>query len=70
MLKESYELFGLPASATDEEIEKKYAELKEKYNEEKWEDGEAGTSAARMLTKIGAAYREIMEERKERAKRA
>ena len=65
MDRENYELLGLNENATDEEIKEAYERLKAKYDKEKWEDGEVGTNAARMLTKIGAAYREIMEERRE-----
>ena len=68
MSRESYELFGLDETATDEEIRSRYEELKKKYNEEKWQDGEAGNAAARMLTRLEAAYEEIMSERKEAAK--
>ncbi len=63
---ENYEILGIGEDATDEEIEAAYNRLKEKYDKEKWEDGEAGTNAARMLTKLNAAYREIMEERREK----
>ncbi len=64
---ENYRLLGVEENATDEEIAASYQKLKEKYNEEKWLDGEEGMNAARMLGKIDAAYREIMEERKEKA---
>jgi DnaJ-class molecular chaperone len=67
-MKEYYELFGLTDSATDEEITVRYQELKAKYNEDKWLDGEAGTDAARMLTKLETAYQEIMASRKEQNK--
>ena len=49
-MKEYYELLGLDENATDEEIEKRYQELRAKYSEERWQDGEAGNEAARMLT--------------------
>lgn len=65
MSKESYEFLGLDVTATDEEIDRRYEELKKKYNEEKWQDGEAGNAAARMLTKLEAAYEEIKDERRE-----
>ena len=65
MLKEYYELLGLTESATDEEIKARYDELKAKYAEERWQDGEAGNEAARMLTKLDTAYAEIMSARKE-----
>lgn len=65
MNKENYELLGISETATDEEIKERYRELKKKYNEERWLEGEAGTHAARMLEKIDAAYEEIIRERRE-----
>ncbi len=67
-MNEYYELLGLGENATDEEIDARYRELKEKYAEERWQDGEAGNEAARMLTKIDVAYREINASRKEQSK--
>ena len=67
-MNEYYELLGLGENATDEEISVRYRELKEKYSEERWQDGEAGNEAARMLTKIDVAYREINAARKEQSK--
>ena len=66
MDQENYRLLGVEENATDEEIAASYQKLKEKYNEEKWLDGEEGMNAARMLTKLEAAYREIMDERREK----
>ena len=68
-MKEHYELLGLPESATDEEIKARYQELKEKYREERWQDGEAGNEASRMLTKLEVAYEEILSARKESEKK-
>ncbi len=64
-MKEYYEVFGLPETATDEEITVKYKELKDKYSEDRWLDGEAGNEAAKNLTRLETAYREIMAVRKE-----
>ena len=66
-MKEFYELLGLTESATDEEINARYQELRDKYKEDRWLDGEAGNEAAKMLTKLDAAYQEIMSARKERS---
>ncbi|MBQ8429578.1 MAG: J domain-containing protein [Clostridia bacterium] len=63
----NYKLLGLNERATDEEITARYKELKAKYKEDRWLDGEAGNEAARMLTKVEIAYKEIMSERKERS---
>lgn len=62
-----YELLGLSETATDEEIEARYRELKAKYNEERWLDGEAGNEAAKMLGRLDAAYEEICASRREKA---
>ncbi|HJA95627.1 MAG TPA: DnaJ domain-containing protein [Firmicutes bacterium] len=64
---QNYEILQVSPDATDDEIKASYERLKAKYNEEKWQDGEAGNNAARMLGKLDAAYAEVMEERKERA---
>ena len=67
-MNEYYELLGVSESATDEEIAARYEELRAKYREERWLDGEAGNEAAKMLTKIDVAYQEITASRKEQAK--
>ncbi len=67
MNKQYYELLGVSEDATDEQIEAQYKALKQKYAEEQWQDGAAGTNAAKMLNKLDVAYEEIMTERKEKA---
>ena len=64
-MKEHYELLGVSEYATDEEIKERYEELKAKYKEERWQDGEVGNEAARMLTKLEVAYAEITASRRE-----
>jgi len=64
-MREYYEFLGVNENATDEEITARYTELKAKYGEDRWLDGEAGNEAARNLTKLETAYREIIAERKE-----
>ena len=64
-MKEFYQFLGLSETATDEEITARYTELKAKYSEDRWLDGEAGNEAARNLTKLETAYRELMDSRKE-----
>ena len=59
----NYELFGLTPDATDEEFEAAYLRLREKYREDRWLDGEAGNDAARKLTQLEAAYKELKAER-------
>ncbi len=67
-MKEYYEFLGLTETATDEEILAKYQELKAKYQEERWLDGEAGNEAAKLLTKLETVYQEITISRKEQSK--
>lgn len=67
-MREYYELLNIAEDATDEEITAKYEELKAKYKEDRWLDGEAGNEAAKMLTKVETAYREIMAARKEQSR--
>ena len=66
MNKQYYEILGVAESATDEEIRARYEELKKKYSEERFLEGEAGNEAARMLNRIDVAYNEIMTERREK----
>lgn len=68
MLKEYYKVLGLAETATDEELNETYKTLLEKYKEDRWLEGEAGNEAAKMLTKIEVAYREITAARKQSAK--
>lgn len=65
MNKKNLELLGLDEGATLEEIKAAYESLREKYLEDRFKDGEAGNEAAKMLTKIDAAYSELEAELKE-----
>ena len=65
-MREYYQLLGLNEDATDAEITERYYELKAKYSEDRWLDGEAGNEAARMLTRLEVAYKELIAFRKEK----
>ncbi len=62
-MQKYFEILGLPTTATDEEIENAYIALKDKYSRERFLEGEKGNKAAKELTKLETAYREIMENR-------
>ncbi len=64
-MKNNYEILGLKSNASDEEVDKKYYELRAKYSEDRFLEGEAGNIAAKKLTELDAAYREITAKRKE-----
>ena len=65
MNEEYYRLLGLEESATDEEVTARYQEMLEKCKEDRWLEGEAGNQAAKMMTKLETAYKEIMASRSE-----
>ena len=67
MNKKNLELFGLDENATKEDIKAAYEQLREKYLEERFSDGEKGNNAAKMLTQIDVAYNELMSEMAESA---
>ncbi|MGN1053384.1 MAG: hypothetical protein ACI4SH_08370 [Candidatus Scatosoma sp.] len=58
-MNEYYRFLGVDENATDEEIEARYNELKKKFEEDRWLDGEAGNEGAQNLTKLETAYTEI-----------
>lgn len=61
--KKYYELLGLDENCSDSELEAKYKELRAKYSEERFEEGERGNRAAKMLTELDNAYSEIKSKR-------
>lgn len=62
-MQEYYKILGVSESATDEEIDAKYSQLKDKYSRERFYEGEIGNDAAKNLTKLETAYAEIKRER-------
>ena len=62
-MQENYKILGLTEFATDAEVDQAYNSLKEKYQKERFFEGEIGNEAAKQLTKLESAYREIKAER-------
>ena len=62
-MRENYKILGIKETATDEEVRSAYQELKAKYREERFLEGERGNEAARKLTQVETAYQEIMNAR-------
>lgn len=54
-------MLNLNENATEEEINKTYYELRNKYGEERFQEGEAGNIAAKKLTELDNAYEQIQE---------
>ncbi len=68
-MKDPYEILGVDRAAGKEVAEDKYKELKARYSEERFLTGEAGNEAARKLSELEAAWKQICEENvKEEAK--
>lgn len=65
MIKKYYEVLGADESFSDEALKERYLSLKNKYQEERFLEGEAGNNAAKMLTEIEIAYNEIVSFRNE-----
>ncbi|MBE7089796.1 MAG: hypothetical protein E7362_03220 [Clostridiales bacterium] len=63
-MQENYKILGVSESATDAEIDTAYAQLKRKYSNERFYEGEIGNEAAKNLTKLENAYAEIIASRK------
>ena len=58
-MKNPYLILGLDENATFEEMEERYNELKAQYSEGRFASGQEGMDAARKLTELENAWREI-----------
>ena len=63
-MQKYYKILNVESNCTDEELEKAYNTLKNKYKEERFLEGEMGNKAAKNLTELENAYAEIVNERK------
>lgn len=61
MQKDPYLTLGIPHEADLETIERAYRSLKDRYGRERFNEGESGAIAARMLGEIDEAYAECTE---------
>ena len=63
-MQSNYEILGLTKDRSDADIEHAYLNLRAKYSEERFFEGDAGNEAAKKLTELDTAYNEIIEERR------
>lgn len=56
----AYEILGLTTSATRDEIDAKYKELRDRYQRDRFLPGEEGEEASEKLQQIEVAYRDIL----------
>lgn len=68
MANNLYELFGLDESCSDEQLDEAYGKIRSKYAEDRFLEGEAGNEAAKKLTEIDNAYRDIVALRRENSR--
>lgn len=66
MQESSYLILGLGENATLQEVENAYKTLKEKYQKQCFEEGEIGSFAAKMLSKIKIAYNDCVDDIKKK----
>lgn len=55
----AFEILGLLPIATKEEVDQRYNELRKKYAEDRFKEGEEGEAAAEKLQQLDMAYRDI-----------
>lgn len=65
MIYNAFEILGLPETATQDEIDARYKELREKYQRDRFLPGEEGEEASEKLQQIEVAYRDINLQRQE-----
>lgn len=63
-MRDAYEVLGLDASASEEELKAKYEELKKEYGEGRFKTGAEGMQAARNLNELEEAWMDITDELK------
>ena len=66
MQKDPYLTLGIERGASQEEVEKAYKTLRAKYSDLKFEEGEVGANAAKMLGKLDMAYEDCLMDIKDR----
>ena len=60
MIYNAYEILGLTESATREEVEERYLELREKYQRDRFLPGDEGEEASEKLQQLEVAHRDIL----------
>ena len=65
MIYNAYEILGISESATREEIDARYKELRDKYQKDRFLPGDEGEEASEKLQQLEVAYRDIITSRAE-----
>ena len=67
MIYNAYEILGLSESATMEEVEARYNELRAQYQRDRFLPGDEGEEASEKLQRLEVAYRDIKLQQEEQA---
>lgn len=59
MVYNAYEILGLTSTASRDEVDARYRELRDKYQRDRFLPGEEGENAAEKLQQLEVAYRDI-----------
>lgn len=62
-MKNPYEVLGLTAEASEQELQERYESLRAEYSEGRFQTGEKGAEAARKLTELENAWKEIKDKK-------
>ena len=65
MIYNAYEILGISESATREQIDARYLELRDKYQRDRFLPGDEGEEASEKLQQLEVAYRDILTTRAE-----
>lgn len=55
-MRDPYEVLGMSKNSDPEALKARYEELKKKYGEQRFEDGESGNEGARLLSELESAW--------------
>lgn len=66
MSKNAYEILGVDPNCNDTELDEAYYNLRSQYRNDMYQEGALGKAAAKKLTELEDAYREVREERASR----
>ncbi len=61
-MKNPYDVLGMSADSQPEDLQARYEELKRRYSEERFSEGEAGAEAARNLSELETAWQLIQQD--------
>ena len=68
-MRDPYEVLGMSRDSDPDALRARYNELKAKYGEQRFQDGEVGNEGARLLSELESAWAVIEEDIKKTERR-